>query len=451
MNAFLSMLLPAFVASGAAAAALALSSGAPPRLRLSIAAVGLLCWVIPWPLLILPLASHAAGIAYAGLDKVAEIPTLAPITQVQIAAPIAWLPGTLLAMALVPGLLLFGMDVLVYRRSLGQWRRDSLNAEQLRSLLPESVQKVPYAIRVVSGSRVAAATGLFRGTIWVGEGLRGHTDLNAALLHECLHIARRDALSILAMTYLKRLYFWNPIVRHLARHAEFLIEAACDENCARLLGRTEYRNSLARLILDSQSSRTLVFASTVRTGRHDMARVAALGRVPRMNLRAWVSAALCAIGLGAAASLNAQAAADPRIGSWDELKTSTHYDSLLRVFRYRDDGMIHMDVNAKLLEVNRWHVDFKCDGGKYRTLTYDDKFVGILYSCRRTGARSIESSFTREAADAGVNLRWVGTDWTSAVWTEEVSADGKNYHTSGLTRLTSGQVRKELRDFVRRN
>jgi hypothetical protein len=56
MNTILSMLLPALFASGAAAAALALSSGAPARLRLSIAAVGLLAWVIPWPLLIVPLA-----------------------------------------------------------------------------------------------------------------------------------------------------------------------------------------------------------------------------------------------------------------------------------------------------------------------------------------------------------------------------------------------------------
>ncbi len=462
MNTILSMLLPAVVASGAAAGALALSSGAPPRLRLGIAAVGLLSWVIPWPLLILPLAAHssialiwsgviAAKTAHATPTQATELPAVWPLAHPQVATPFAWLPGTLTLLALVAGLVMFGMDVVRYRRTLGQWRRASVSAEQLRALLPDSVRAVPYRIRIVSGSRIAAATGLFRGTIWVGEGLVRHSDLNAALLHECLHIARRDALWILAVTCLKRLYWWNPLVRHFTRHAGFLIEAACDENCAHLHGRTEYRNSLARLILDSHSAVTLAFASMVRTGRRDVARVAALDRIPRIHFRVWIGAGLCAIGLAAAATVNAQSESDPRIGSWDEVKNPIQYDSLLRVFQYLDNGMLHMEVNAKLLQVNRWHVDFRCDGGKYRTLTYNGKYVGITYSCRRTGARTIQTSFTREEAEAGVELRSTETDWTSAEWTEEVSADGMKYSTNGVTRLANGQVRYEHRDFVRRN
>jgi len=250
---------------------------------------------------------------------------------------------------------------------------------------------------------------------------------------------------------LKRLYFWNPIVRHFAHHAGLLIEAACDESCARLPGRSEYRRSLARLILGSHSAHEMASISTMRTGKHDVARVAALGRDPRLHLRAWIGAVLCAIGLGAAATLNAQSDTDPRIGSWDELKTSSHYDSVLRVFRNLDNGMIRMEVNFKLLEVNRWHVDFRCDGGNYRTLTYDGRFVGITYSCRRTGTRTVESSFTFGPADAGVDQRGAGVGQTSGAWTEEVSADGKYYRTIGVAHLTSGGVQKSRREFVRRN
>jgi hypothetical protein len=182
-----------------------------------------------------------------------------------------------------------------------------------------------------------------------------------------------------------------------------------------------------------------------------MARVASLGRVPRLHLRTCVGAVLCAIGLGAAATLNAQGDTDPRIGSWDELKTSSHYDSLLRVFRNLNSGMIRMEVNFKLLEVNRWHVDFRCDGGKYRTLTYDGKFVGITYSCRRTGARTFESSFTYGPADAGVDQRGVGTGQIAATGTEEVSADGKYYRTTDVSELRNGEIHKAHREFVRRN
>jgi beta-lactamase regulating signal transducer with metallopeptidase domain len=462
MNTILSMLVPATVASGAAAAALALSSGAPARLRLGIAMAGLLAWVIPWPLLILPLASQgsnalnwvstiAAGMAGAGIDGATQIPAIQPLENEQAATFMTWLPGTLMIIALIPGLLMFGADVLRYHRTLRLWGWDSQSREQLRIVLPEAVRRVPYAIRVVSGSRIAAVTGLIRGTIWVGDGLTGHSDLKAALLHECLHIDRKDTVTILAVTLLKRLYYWNPLVRHLAHRAGFLIEAACDERCAHLLGRNEYRNSLARLILDSQSTPRMAFTSTVRTGKHDLARVAALGRIPRVHARAWIGALLCVSGLGAAATLNAQSDTDPRIGSWDELRTSTHYDSLLRVFRSLDNGMIRMEVNFKLLEVNRWHVDFRCDGGTYRTLTYDGKFVGITYSCKRTGARTVESSFTYGPADPGVDQRGVSPGRPAGKLTEEVSADGKYYRTTGITPLASGGVQKIHREFVRRN
>jgi hypothetical protein len=157
------------------------------------------------------------------------------------------------------------------------------------------------------------------------------------------------------------------------------------------------------------------------------------------------------IASGAAAALNAQGDTDPRIGSWDELKTSSHYDSLLRAFRNLDNGMIRMEVNFKLLEVNRWHVDFRCDGGKYRTLTNDGKFVGFTYSCRRTGARTFQTSFTYGPADAGVDQRGVGVGQTAGTGTEEVSADGKYYKTTGVTQLSSGEVQKSHREFVRRN
>jgi hypothetical protein len=171
-----------------------------------------------------------------------------------------------------------------------------------------------------------------------------------------------------------------------------------------------------------------------------------LSRIPGVT-----ALALCAFGIGSAIAVSAPRESEPRIGSWDELKTSSHYDSLLRVFERLDNGMIRMQVNAKLLDGNRWHVDFRCDGRKYPTVTVDGKFVGISYSCRRTGARTLESSFTYGQADTGAGLQLVRPDWTSGSWTEEVSADGVSYKTRGVTKLTNGQVRKEHREFVRRN
>jgi hypothetical protein len=462
MSSILSMLLPATVASAAAALALALSSGAPPRWRLAVATAGMLAWVIPWPFLVLPLmpsdASIAAkwvgdmaqGFTNLGLDSSAGMAKR--LLADQQVSSFAWRPAVALAMVLLPGMWMFVTDIFRYRRNLARLNRESVGGEQLRNLLPTALRTVPHAIRIVPCSQIAAATGLLRGTIWIGQGLNGHSYLNAALLHECLHIARKDTLALLAVTLVKRLYFWNPMVRYFAGRIELFIEAACDEDCARFLGRIEYRNSLARLILDSESARTMVFGSAIKTGNQDVERVAALSTVPRVHVPACIAVTLCVLGFCAAAALNAREdAADPRIGSWEEQKTSTDYQSLRRVFENLGNGTTRMVVNAKLLEANRWHVDFKCDGAKYRTLTNDGKFTGITYACRRTGRLTFETSFTHGRADEGVELHWTPQDWTIGTAVETVSADGTRYTTVLVRSLTNGQTREERREFVRRS
>ncbi len=173
-------------------------------------------------------------------------------------------------------------------------------------------------------------------------------------------------------------------------------------------------------------------------------------RFPATLAARW-RAALFAIALGTATTLNAQGGADPRIGSWDELQTSSHYDSLRRVLSNLDNGMIRLVVNDKLLEVNRWHVDFRCDGAQYRILNYGGKFVGITYACRRTGARTFETWFTYGPADPGVDQRGVVAGRSSGTGTEEVSADGRRYRTTGVARLANGTLEKAHREFSRRN
>ena len=459
MNTILPMLLPALIVSGTSALALTLSAGAPARLRLVIAAVGLLSWVIPWPMLLIPLmSSHvpavagwladvAPGIATAGASAVANGSgeLLTPETH----GSFTWIATAFVTIALLPGMLMFLADVARHRRTLDQWRRDAMSGEYLRARLPETMRDVPHAIRVIPRSDVAAATGLFRGTIWIGDRLAAHPHLSPALLHECVHVARRDVAAIILVALIRRLYFWNPIVRYFAYRVGFFIEASCDERCARLLGRAEYRSSLAALILDLKNVRNMELVPMVKSARHDVARVAALARTPRLDARACIGAVLCVLGLGAAATLNAQATADPRIGSWDELKTSSHYDSLLRVLEPLDNGMVRMYVNRKLLEQNRLHVDFKCDGAQYRFVTQDGRFTGTTYSCRRAGPGTIESLFTYGKADPSVGTQPT-EDANSARAKETVSADGKRFTIIIVSTLRNGQIRESRREFVRR-
>jgi hypothetical protein len=142
---------------------------------------------------------------------------------------------------------------------------------------------------------------------------------------------------------------------------------------------------------------------------------------------------------------------DPRIGTWVEQQISADFDSLLRVFELPGTGKTRMILNAKLLEANRWHVDFSCDGSKYRVLTQDGKFSGIMYSCRRTGPRTFEFASTRGVADAGAAAGTSGTgDWRSAAGHETVSDDGKSYATTAVLSFADGHKRTSRRQFIRR-
>jgi hypothetical protein len=162
-----------------------------------------------------------------------------------------------------------------------------------------------------------------------------------------------------------------------------------------------------------------------------------------------LSMLLGALGLGAAAALNAQNTDDPRIGAWDELRSSTEFESLQRVFEKLDNGMIRLHLNAKLLEANQWHIDFRCDGKEYRSVTRDGKFTGTFYSCRQTGPRTVESVFRYAPPDAGVDGQWTAGRATARAQ-ETVSADGKGYSTTLVTALANGQTREGRRDFKRR-
>jgi hypothetical protein len=155
--------------------------------------------------------------------------------------------------------------------------------------------------------------------------------------------------------------------------------------------------------------------------------------------------------VAATATSGVQTGSDPRIGTWEEQRVSNDFDSLRRVIAPADGGRLRLIVNAKLLEVNRWHVDFSCDDTQYRILAQDGKFTGITYSCRRTGPRKFEFSTTRAAADPGVmpaapNAR----ESVRSVGTETVSEDGKRYSMAATLTFADGHQRLSHREFVRR-
>jgi hypothetical protein len=159
---------------------------------------------------------------------------------------------------------------------------------------------------------------------------------------------------------------------------------------------------------------------------------------------------LTLLGLGLCAGLNAAEPPDLRLGAWQESRSSSEFQSLLRVFEDLGDGLQRMTVNAKLDEPNRWHVDFRCDGRSYRTVTRDGRYTGTRMSCRRSASRSYEMGFVYEPPDPGVTVPGAFQERTSAVSIESVSADGERYTTDITTTFVNGEKRTVRREFMRR-
>jgi hypothetical protein len=180
------------------------------------------------------------------------------------------------------------------------------------------------------------------------------------------------------------------------------------------------------------------------TGRPMPALNPAAGGIAPMKVAGVLNAA-------ATATSSVQMGSDPRIGTWEEQRVSDDFDSLRRVIAPADGGRLRLIVNAKLLEVNRWHVDFSCDDTQYRILTQDGKFTGVTYSCRRTGPRNFQFSTTRTAADPGVTLAASSTrESIRSAGTEIVSEDGKRYSIAATLTFADGHQRLSRREFVRR-
>jgi hypothetical protein len=195
------------------------------------------------------------------------------------------------------GAALFAGDWLALRRCVRRWRAASVCGEALRSELPPELRDVQAEIRVVGGSRVAAASGWLKPTVWIGD---GHTGASRQLIlaHEMWHARQRDPLWLALIAVARRAYWWNPIVAHLARQALLMLESACDHRCAASFGKRRYVGALVALALHGAPPSAQLLA-TVRRENFDVARLRLLDRALRLRVRDVLLIAALALTAGA--------------------------------------------------------------------------------------------------------------------------------------------------------
>lgn len=337
MTGVAEMVVPAALLAALAAVGLACLPDAPPRARFSIAVLGLAAWIVPWPLV--ELAVGAPGFAdlaaWAGGIQIVSL-SAEPSGDVVAAAPTAGLRYALLALCL-PGAVLFAADCRRLRRGLERFRRASRSGEELRTLLPQELRDVRAEIRIVDGISAAAASGWVRRTIWIGGELPPG-DAALALLHEAWHVRRFDPAWIMAITAVRRAYWWNPLVRWLCDEAISMLESECDRRCARHIGRRRYVRSLAAMMLRAEAGSPPALAAGAWGTSSNVERLKRLSRRARMRVRdRWLVAALAAASLVVIGNHVAEREARP---AWSdvEIPATPAGASLTTLLDALDDG-----------------------------------------------------------------------------------------------------------------
>jgi hypothetical protein len=305
VSALVETLATAFLLSGLAACCLVLLQRTPPPVRLCIAVAGLAAWVVPWGWIRIALPSSSAAAPLVEWLVGAQGPAqhlAEPRFDVSAAL------GYMLTAAFVVGLGLFVRDWIALRRCLRGWRARSRSGEHLRALLPPELARVAADIRIVEGSAVAAASGALNPTIWVGD---RHTEAQRrlALVHETWHARARDPVWVGLIAAVRRAYWWNPLVAHLARQAVLMIESRCDHRCAAELGKAHYVSQLASLLLGATAPASRLVA-TIGTANVDVQRLRLLGQALRVRTRD-VGLLVALAVLGAATAARAIAEATP--------------------------------------------------------------------------------------------------------------------------------------------
>ena len=421
--------VPALVLSSAALVSLRLMGDTSLRFRTSLAVIGVLAWFVPWSRVTLPVVPPPNLPLTLWIDSTARVfedgAGLVPGPATE--TPPTMLIGSWWFLLFVPGALHFLVDIVRRTRRLTRLEPNSQDGEYLRLLLPTSLQSIPGRIRIVPGSN-AMATGTRRGTIWVGERLCAHGELKTALVHECCHLRRRDPGLILAVNLVRRLYCWNPVVAVLCRQLLLLFEQACDANAATVLGKSDYRRSLARLLLDARAD-DMTLVPGVLGGSNGYRRIRAIESGSASALRRFNATVLILVAGLLALSVNAQQR-DPRIGEWREDYYPPNSVGLYMIYEDLGNGMTRVHSAENLAQQNRLHQDIRCDGKFYPYVDAKGVPNGISTSCAVVDAHTVTVKLIRDTAQ--------GREEGEGSWT--LSSDGNRYTTVTIWKDREGKA-----------
>lgn len=220
-----------------------------PGLRLALWTVVMLELIAPpqWstPFGFLPaLTGDPAQLGAVGADVLSEAG--APGFDWRVFLAVIWAAGFVFQLGL------FAQRFVALRRSMAGCYGDERVMELVRMASRRLGHTRMPRILITNDGRGAAVVGVLRPTLFLPRTLIESKDLERiehVILHELMHVRRRDPLVSVCLRLLCAAYWFHPLVLWAERELAEARELACDAAVARVLGdeAPRYRNTLLRL------------------------------------------------------------------------------------------------------------------------------------------------------------------------------------------------------------
>ena len=158
---------------------------------------------------------------------------------------------------------LFGFCLFIFRIFKHTFWLKNLKNDKTTKLISNYFEVPVYASNLIP---TAIVSGYRKPTIWLNTKLINSPLLDAILCHETTHIKYKDNYLIIVMTFIKSIYWWNPLTYKLITIIEELIEARCDHKSSKSFAEGIYQKKLAQLMFFNKpvTKTGLVSAATSR-------------------------------------------------------------------------------------------------------------------------------------------------------------------------------------------
>lgn len=266
----------------------------------------------------LRLAYWRALLAVCVLLPLVPAPTGTPVGDVNVVAyqTIATLSASRAAHSAWPfviGILLAGAIVRGAWLGSGLWRLRRLRRESVAASVDAAVLECARAVASHVDLRTHPAVsqpvsfGWRHPVVLLPPCLRSLAPdvQRAALLHECVHVARRDWIGLVAEQAVQAVLWFHPAIWWATGQAQLAREQVVDAAVVRMLGT---RKPYAEALLSFADIHPLALAAPLFARRHMARRIAALDRPRSVSMVRLLASAVCLFALTAAVTLSAASA-----------------------------------------------------------------------------------------------------------------------------------------------